>query len=97
MTTPQTPSERTPDEPRRVSPEKPPADTDLALPVPEQDNPEQLGADGDTHSGTGVPPYRSAYVPDPDDLGNESVGRGADGNTEEIGQAKRDGTLGEGG
>lgn len=79
------------DEPERVSPEAPPPDTDLGLADPAQDNPTQLGADGDTHAGTGVPEYRSAYVLEEDDLGNESAGRGADGVTEALTDQKEHG------
>jgi hypothetical protein len=87
VSTPETPAA----EPERVSPEKPPEDTEMGLPVPQQDNPEQLGADGDVHSALGVPEYKSAYVIEEDDLGNASVGRGADGNTEALTEQKDDG------
>jgi hypothetical protein len=87
MTSPETPN----DEPRRVSPDAPPPDTDMALPNPAQDNPEQLGADGDVHSALGVAPYKSSYVIEPDDLGNATVGRGADGTSDALTEQKEHG------
>jgi hypothetical protein len=81
-----TSDQRPGDELPRVSPDDPPNDSPMALPDPPEDNPSLLGQDGDTHSGTGVPAYESAYVLDEDSPGDgdgdENAGRGADGSTE---------------